>query len=211
MKSLKTNFLLNKNISNGYMFTKQENRSNIEKNSIEILKRYFASIKVLSSKEVFTVTRDKVIITAFYYSLDNTSINENTINNLGLLLSKIYNRPVELQLIKLLYPYLDRNILAQFVSLQTRKYNFRKIKRLLFKNIPLSYTNTDDVSKIVGIKIIISGRLTTERARPRKTVSMAKMGTFRQLDKKMLMDYSSHTFKNAHGAFTVKIWINQIP
>nr|UHB41910.1 ribosomal protein S3 [Apiotrichum gamsii] len=207
MQRLKNKYLSNRNLSNSYTFTNQnkENFLKIEKNRKIIISEFYNSIEVLSSKEIFTVTRNKVIITNFYYCYEpTTGLNENTINNLGLLLNKIYHRPVELHIIKLSYPYLDRNILAQFVRKQTIKWRFKKIQKQLFKSIPLSRDG------ILGIKIIISGRLTTERKKPRITVSTSKIGSFRTFNNKNITDNSSYTYKNSNGAFTVKISINQI-
>lgn len=209
----------------------------------DIRKRYFASIKILPGKLDRTVTRDKIILRGFYYIPKGKKnkfkklkirirkykklkkffinknktvkiINENQINNLGLILTRIYNRPVELHLTKLKYPYIDRYILAQYVRLLTQKFKFKRIKKILFRNIPLTnneirYNNNNIISYITGLKLEISGRLITERARPRQTVSTAKIGSFNRANKKTCIDYRSYTFKNAKGALTAKIWLNQ--
>jgi len=218
MQRYNKNYIINNNKSDSYIFRKQDITSynNRQTNLSEIRERYFASIKILASKFIRTAKRDKIIITGFYYIPGNISIgiNENQINNLGLILTKLYNRPVELHLNKLTYPYLDRHILSQYVRLLTQKYNFKRIKKRLFRNIPLTnheirYNNDKMISYITGIKIEISGRLITERARPRQTISTAKMGSFIKRNKKTSLDYRLHTFKNSNGALTVKIWLNQ--
>ena len=54
----------------------------------------------------------------------------------------------------------------------------------------------------------VSGRLQSERNRPRFTVQTAQIGSFVN-DKRSLIDMSSFSTKNAKGAFTIKVWISQ--
>lgn len=232
---LNTNMLMS---SNNYNFNLGSTKGNINTSNREMLRtkiidHYFSPIKALSSKPNFIVTRDKVIINVFYYiprknklslkknnklNLKNSRIqglNRNTVNNLGDLLSKLFDRQVELQFVKLNYPYLNRTILAKYIRHNTNKYKFRKIKGYLFRKRPIvKNVESNEAysmnlpSHIVGMKIKISGRLKTERVRPRKTVSMTKIGGFNG-EKDLLIEYGTHTSKNKHGAYTVKVWISQ--
>lgn len=236
---LNTNMLMS---SNNYNFNLGSTKGNINTLNREMLRtkiidHFFSPIKALSSKPNYIVTRDKVIINVFYYTtrkkeygkinlknlnklnakkhLKIKGLNRNTINNLGDLLSKLFDRQVELQFVKLNYPYLNRTILAKYIRHNTNKYKFRRIKGSLFrkrpivKNVESNETYSMNLpSHIVGMKIKISGRLKTERVRPRKTVSITKIGGFNG-QKDLLIEYGSHTSKNKHGAFTVKVWISQ--
>lgn len=214
---------------------------NAQRTAIKFIEKFFSAIKALSSKPVFIITADKVIINIFYYvptkntikkynvknqwkgkirnkMKNNVSLDRNTINFLGDLLSNFFNRPVELRLIKLHYPYLDRTILAKYIRLNTKKYKFKKIQGKVFAKTPvIKYLNPLKLKRasqlpsyIVGIKVKLSGRLKTERVRPRKTVQTANIGQFSTLHN-TLLDFGSYTGKNNHGAYTIKVCIRQKP
>lgn len=240
---LNTNILMSSNNYNFNLGSTKGNINTLNREMLrtKIIDHYFSPIKALSSKPNYIVTRDKVIINVFYYiprrkklklkkfklnknKLNTISagknskikgLNRNTVNNLGDLLSKLFDRQVELQFVKLNYPYLNRTILAKYIRHNTNKYKFRKIKGYLFRKRPIVKNvesneaySMDLPSHIVGMKIKISGRLKKERVRPRKTVSMTKIGGFNG-EKDLLIEYGSHTSKNKHGAYTVKVWISQ--
>lgn len=205
--------------SSNYSFTKNSARGKItmlkaQRIATKIINSYFASIEVLSSKLVFNFTPGKVIITTFYVINKKKRLNHNTINNLGDVLSKLFNRPVELRFIKMSSPFLSSTILAKYIRSKVRKRKFRSTTRYVYRKVyvlnkispkNLNYTC---LSYVIGLKIKISGRLVTERARPRKTVSSVKVGKFNK-ENGSLTDYGTYTSKNANGAFTVKVWMNQ--
>jgi ribosomal protein S3 len=181
----------------------------------KLIKAFFRPIERLGSKPIFTITRDRVIINVFYYTTEG-ALNNNRINNLGEVLSKVFNRKVQLEFIKLSYPHLSRDILAQYLRINAEGSGFRKIKKLLFKKANITRNarsqESEDLrlpSHIIGIKVQVSGRLERERSRPRKTVSTAQVGPIRGKDKLTLVDYGSYTSKNTKGAYTVKVWVRQ--
>jgi len=207
---------MNTNKSIMYNFRKKDITfyNKLEKNYEEIVNGYFSSINnALYNDQIIRVSRDKIAIKLHYHtSIDKkVGFNENQINNLGMLLSKLANKSVELELTNIKYPYIDRKILSKYIRLQTKKWNFNKIKKNLFKSIPLENDNKNNliIRHILGLKIEISGRLIKERTIPRKTVSTAHIGTFIQKSKRYTSDNARYTFKNSKGALTVKIWINQ--
>lgn len=59
-------------------------------------------------------------------------------------------------------------------------------------------------SHITGIKIKLSGRLTTQRASPRQTVQAGRLGSSAK-GAYSTLDYGQHTAKNKLGAFTMKV------
>jgi len=59
-------------------------------------------------------------------------------------------------------------------------------------------------SHITGIKIKLSGRLTTQRSSPRQTVQAGRLGSSAK-GAYSTLDYSQHTSKNKLGAFTMKV------
>lgn len=189
---------------------------NSQRTAIKLIANFFSPIQALASKPVFSVTTSKVIINVFYYVADNNqALNVNTINNLGDVLSKVFGRPVELRLVKLYYPYLNRYILAQYIALATDQNKFTRIlsnllgKVAIVKDIKSPRTLASELpSQIIGIKVQVSGRLVSERSRPRFTVQTAQIGSFVN-DKRALIDMASYTTKNAKGAYTIKVWISQ--
>lgn len=204
------NYSYNKNLSIGQIATLNACRIRIK-----MINHFFSPIKVLSSKPVFTISRNEITINLFYYRPEG-ALNNNAINNLGEVLSDIFDRPVKLEFVKLYYPHLNSEILAQYLRLNAAKYNFRRLKGKLFKKRGIlkkgSSTKAFNLklpSHIIGIKIQISGRLVTERVRPRQTVSIAQVGSINSDNKTLLVDFGTYRGKNANGAYTVKVWIGQ--
>lgn len=194
----------------------------------KILANFFSSVQALPSKPIFTVSGNKVVINIFYYissSRGNKALSSSTINSVGEVLSKLFNRPVELHLVRLHYPYLNSYILAQYIAINTAKYNFtRIISRLwganaIFGSVvgkDASNTSSEALSTdtttiipryVTGMKVRISGRLVTQRSVPRQSVQTAQVGSFSST----LIEAASFTSKNKKGAFTVKVWIGQSP
>nr|GEV93425.1 hypothetical protein [Tanacetum cinerariifolium] len=179
-------------------------------------------VHALASKPVFSVSGDKVVINVFYYLADKKALNNSSINSLGQVLSKLFKQPVELRFVRLHYPYLDSYILAQYIAINTAKYNFTRIQRAIFGALQFPVLKASELedttlpSYITGMKIRISGRLTTQRSVPRQTVQTAQVGSFSSShipsNSKASGIISSAAFstKNQKGAFTVKVWISQV-
>lgn len=192
------------------------------RSAIKLIAHFFSPINALASKPVFTVTSNAVIVHVFYYipttSGREQALNSNTVNNLGEALSSLFERPVELRLVKMHNPYLNSYILAQYIALNTQDYTLVQIVRRIFGSMsPVKESAISTLSNelssaplgaVVGIKVRVSGRLMTERSRPRQTVQTAQIGSFSK-DNLSLVDSASFTTKNKKGAFTVKVWISQ--
>lgn len=118
-------------------------------------------------------------------------------------------KPVELRFIRLQYPYLDSLILSQYLALNAGKYNFLRMKKRLFQKVGTG--NVDGLdnhlpSLSTGVKVELSGRLTTQRSIPRKTVTNAHKGSFtvsKKLDASLSL--SQYTAKNKFGSYTLKV------
>lgn len=180
---------------------------------IKLIKRTFSTMEVLYSEPSLTIKNDNRVIKLFYYRPEGV-LNENIINNLGRLLDILFNKKVKLELIKLSYPFLNREIYAKYLRLNSVRYPFRTLKKSMFKKrgiIEMSSLKTESKTptEIIGIKVQISGRLETERSRPRKTVSTAHVGSTKSNNASIIEDFGSYTGKNAHGAHTVKVWITE--
>lgn len=209
-QQLSTSYSFNKNQNIGQISTLNRSRTRTK-----IIECFFSPIERLASKPVFTITREEVVINVFYYRPEG-ALNSNKVNNLGEVLSKVFKRRVKLEFVKLYYPHLSREILAQYLRINVGKYDFRRLKGKLYKKANITkYPNSVKASglslpsNIVGIKVQVSGRLMTERSRPRQTVSTAQVGSISNDNKQVLVDYGKYTGKNAKGAYTIKVWIGQ--
>jgi hypothetical protein len=220
IKKYKIKFITRNEQSVVYSFTKKEQTAlnNSLSNINKISEIFLSSIKILYNNKDRNYSRDKVDITYYYYVIDNIDndkcINANHINNIGTLLRKISNIPIKLNFHELKYPYLDRDILRKYIGLQTEHIKFEQIKENLFNAIPLIdkniiKSNDNNISNITGVSIEVSGRLTTERVRPRQTKSIGKIGSFIQRNRLTILNKGSHTIKNKNGALTIKTRINQ--
>jgi ribosomal protein S3 len=170
------------------------------------IQSFFAQFKILAGVPQFIFTTNKVIVQVPYYG---RLLTETKINALVTRLSLIC--PIELRLVRLQYPYLDSSILAQYLGLNAGKYNFLRMKKMLFKkqaNLRSEPLNLPSWS--TGVKMEIAGRLTTQRSIPRKTVTNAHKGSFTVSNKlNSSLDLNQYTSKNKLGAHTVKVWLSQ--
>jgi hypothetical protein len=136
-------------------------------------------------------------------------------------LEKLFNKPLELNLTRLKYPYHESNILAQVLALSSNKERakfFLIMKNLLytasikhpgkstvtqldtFKNIP---------SYLSGLKVRLAGRLLTERLVPRKTVKTFQVGSLAK-GKVNFKTTSRLTLKNKRGAYSFTVTTSHI-
>ena len=220
-QSLSKYYLSSKGLTStlGHNFSSEKQNQlmlNATRTTIKLVAHFFSAINGLASKPVFTIKHHSVIVHVFYYiPVAGQALNNNTVNNLGDVLSTLFKRPVELRFIKLHYPYLNSYILAQYIASNTENYKLPQIVRRVFSYVgPVKNTQFIETlasvlpSHIVGIKVRVSGRLVKERSRPRETVQTAEIGSFSKTNLS-LVDKASFTTKNKKGAFTIKVWISQ--
>ncbi|EPQ49801.1 hypothetical protein GLOTRDRAFT_9018, partial [Gloeophyllum trabeum ATCC 11539] len=123
------------------------------------------------------------------------------------ILSRIFNKPVELELIRLYRPYFDSNILVNTIGLISNKIKFRKILKKLFRKATIrnnKKTNNLLPSFLSGIQIRVAGRLLTNRVIPRMTVKNYQKGRLAR-SKATLVDTSRFTRKNKRGTFSITV------
>lgn len=127
-------------------------------------------------------------------------------------LNKFFKKPVELDLIRLQYPYNDSNILVRLLSFMVNKIKVRKITRKLFRKAVLKSIkkiNNKDQVKILpaflsGMTIKVAGRLMKYKVIPRKTTRIVRRGSS-SVGKINYLDISRYTNKNKRGAFSITI------
>jgi len=156
------------------------------------------------------------------------------LNEIAVLLSKLLQTNVQLEVVPLKYPYHDSNILAQYLVIQSGTNSYGRLKNLLFKkavisteakksSIPNTNSNskisnkdieiktlvfeekTKIVSRLTGIKVRIGGRLAKQRVVPKRTVKTAYKGRVSN-SKTNIVDSSIITSKNKKGAFSIRVW-----
>lgn len=142
----------------------------------------------------------------------SSKLNSTSLNSLVAALSRLFSSttdlqvPVQLRIVRLHHPYLNSSILAQFLALNASKYGFARLRQYVLNSIPLSTiasTQNTNTNSVLGVRVQVSGLLTTQRMAPRKTVSTVSAGTFHGPGTHV--DYSSHTSKSALGSYTVKV------
>lgn len=146
------------------------------------------------------------------------------------ILSKFFNKNVELELIRLHQPYYDSNILVNFLALIINKknigaciqrlYNSNIIKankasafvaglglpssRLALASQAATLGQVNQASYLSGLNIKISGRLMREPIIPRITTKKFEKG-FTAKGKISYFDLARFTHKNRKGAFTITV------
>jgi ribosomal protein S3 len=182
-----------------------------------LIRSYFKSAftNCLISKINYKNSQNKVEIQFFFYFIDskntknldynNTTINKIDIKNLSILLENIYEKKVCLVINRIYYPYINAQILSEYLGMKSQSNTFINFKRSIIKNTVLQINNLS--AFIVGIKIQVHGRIITERVIPRKTQKYKILGTFtsKNANKQIKIDKGQIHLKNELGAFTITV------
>ena len=194
---------------------------NKDSNKIIISFYYFLNLPISKGKNSYRQSR--IIKSSLQESLSPKAIK---FSNLILKLSNLYGKPVELRPVRIHYPYLNSNILAQYIALNIKRGKFNMITRNLFKKAKLVKpsnikSNIDNIKNLIkysstrfnpqylsGIKIVISGRLSQRKAASRTSIVRKSIGTLSLNSSNSLIDASKFTFKGKNGAATVKVWLS---
>jgi hypothetical protein len=133
------------------------------------------------------------------------------------ILNNKFNKPVELQLIRVHQPYLDSNIFVNLLSLNIKNKKFKtnvQLSKLFQKSIVKNVCDPRNKSVnfiptyLSGIKIRIGGRLIREKVIPRKSKKIYEKGAS-SIGKVNFLDTASITNKNRKGSYTLKITSGQ--
>lgn len=214
-----------------YQFNKnnkgiQNSSVGINKNVFTLLESTFLSMSSLISKPFIVITPNKVVIQLFYYlnkfyskAAPNNNkllnINNEKLQSLCLNLSKLYKKPVELELDRLHYPYYDSNILSNMIGLISNIVKLRFIINKLFTIAKIKKTNKfSNKSSIIpsylsGFKIKVAGRLLTQRVIPRLTVKTIQRGTLAR-GKAKFVDSARFSNKNKRGSFSITVTMGHV-
>lgn len=203
---------------------KQNSSVGNNKNVFTLLESTFLSMSSLISKPFIIITPNKVVIQLFYYLNNNVAsgsnnkllnINNDKLQSLCLILSKIYKKPVELELDRLHYPYYDSNILSNMIGLISNIVKLRFIIKKLFTIAKIKKTNKFSnkfsiiPSYLSGFKLRVAGRLLTQRVIPRLTVKTIQRGTLAR-GKAQFVDSARFTNKNKRGSFSITVTMGHV-
>ncbi len=225
-----SNMIINKIIA--YNFNKKVLHTKLNLNINNLLENAFFSLGSLISKPVFEITPNKIVIHLFFYI--NNSKNryrssqlagagyfdkQNFIRQLQFLcayLSKILNKSVEFDLVRLHHVNLESHILANTLGLLGENSRFNFMMDTLFKKIIIrDYKNIKYLantikfknilpSVLLGVKVKLGGRLLKERIIPRLTSKKVQNGTMAR-GKAQLVTTSRYTTKNTKGTFSFTV------
>lgn len=197
-----------------------------------ILKTFFNPKMALISVPVFRATQGSVpvVTVQLYYFLGpsvlsyngntTSSVDINTLETLNKALTTMYESVmgqtinVKLELVQHYHPYLDATILAQYLALNASKYGFTRMMNYLLSVVPYispASPSGTNMSYTTGVKVQLSGLLTSQRNSARKSVYTASAGTFHTSDMGKIqglytvIHHGSHTTKSRLGSFCVNV------
>ena len=180
--------------------------------------------------------KNRISDTAYWFKLIRKKRKKNNIKKKLFLLSKVnINRlfkfkfktltdllsdrlknNIQLELIRLHYPYKNSNILANFLALLINRIKFIRLTRKLikysivkrFNNSNLLNTDAKFPSYLTGFNIKIGGRLMKYRVVRKRTVKLVQRGAS-SIGKVNFTDWARFTNKNRRGAYSITVSTGQ--
>jgi len=143
--------------------------------------------------------------------------NINKLDKLCVILSRIFNKSVKLDLIPLSLPFFDDNILVKAIGILSKKIAVRTIFNLIYRNTKLfskitanyQYRYSVTRSFLAGIKIKIGGRLMTQRIIPKISSRVIQRGPT-AVGKVTFVDWSRINLKNRRGAHSITVKMSHV-
>ena len=214
---------LAKNQSVLYEFNSKTLNTKILNNNIsKILEYSFFEMSSIISTPCFYVTPKNVIINLFFLVINNKianknflELNKNKLQGLSSKLSKIFKKPINLELTQLYSVSNNSNILVNILGKLglLRRNSFSRIvgkflkyqsKKIFFRN------NNNKISKfstiLTGVNIKLGGRLIRGKIVPRRTVKKIQYGSLAR-SKSNFVTTARLTQKNKRGSFSFTVSI----
>jgi len=143
--------------------------------------------------------------------------NIQKLNYLCTILSRLFKKPIELDLVRLHLPYFDDNILVKAIGIMSKKIHVRNIIKYIFSKTIIhskrvnNLTNKGSIipSFLAGIKIKIGGRLMTQRVIPRLSTRIIQRGAIAR-GKVNYVDWSRVNLKNKRGAYSITVTMSHV-
>lgn len=201
---------INKNLNNLYI----------------ICKSAFLNMSSIISKPIVSINPNLLKITLFYYwkplrkKYYNSNLHSkflilhyNKLEKLIKLLSKIFKKSVELELIRIYSPQNESNILANLIGILSNFIKFRYIHMKLFKvskiknlnkGINSRFINNKIPSFLSGIYLKLAGRVLTQKIQRRVKSKVIQKGSLART-KARLININRFINKNKRGTFSITI------
>jgi hypothetical protein len=187
-----------------------------------ICKSAFLKMSSIISKPIISINSNLIKITLFYYwkPLNKKYFKSNLhskflilhyykLENLVKLLSKLFNKSVELELIRIYSPQNESNILANLIGILSNFIKFRNIHMKLFKVSKTKifkkrFRNNKIPSFLTGIYLKLAGRVLTHKIKRRVKSKIIQKGSLARANTELI---NTKTFvnKNKRGAFSITI------
>jgi hypothetical protein len=125
------------------------------------------------------------------------------------LLSKLFNKPVELELIRIYSPQNESNILANLIGILSNFIKFRYIHMKLFKVSKIKFNkkrinNNKIPSFLSGIYLKLAGRVLTQKIQRRVKSKVIQKGSLART-RAELININRFINKNKRGVFSITI------
>jgi len=173
----------------------------LEKDSILISKLEYHH---LSSSIIFIIYGIKKSI--------KSSISINLIPIITHYLEKLFNKKIELYFINLSYPYLDPQILSQYILMKLNRSqrisSITKILNPLQKLVLKNSRKENNINKINGIRVEIKG-LSGKMAMSKKLIK--SIGSHQFNSSNSIIEYGFAKSLNKKGITGIKVWISYSP
>jgi Mitochondrial ribosomal protein (VAR1) len=191
-----------------------------------ICRSAFLNMSSIISKPIVSINPNLIKITLFYYwkPLKKKYYNSNfhskflvlhskKLEKLVNLLSKLFKKSVELELIRIYSPQNESNILANLIGILSNFIKFRYIHMKLFKVSKTKNLNKGFSSKISnnkipsflsGIYFKLAGRVLTQRLQRRVKSKIVQKGSLARTNAS-LININRFVNKNKRGTFSITI------
>ena len=195
-------------------------------NIYTICKSAFLNMSSIISKPIVLINPNLIKITLFYYwkplrkKYNNSKLYSkflilyyNKLEKLVNLLSKLFQKSVELELIRIYSPQNDSNILANLIGILSNFIKFRYIHKKLFKvsktkKIKKGFRNRFNSNKIPsflsGISLKLAGRVLTQRLQRRVKSKIIQKGSLARTNTRVI-NINNYINKNKRGTFSITI------
>jgi hypothetical protein len=193
------------------------NRNRYKKNIFNFKFNYYKK-RALIKFYFFKIRKKVKLINLSKFSLVDKYPNKFKI--LCDIFSKFLNKNIELDLIRLHYPYYDNNILVNLLAYMVNKLKIRLMTRNIFRKAvirklnkkfnPITITGKEKKkftiipTFLTGLKIKVAGRLMNYKTVPRRTVRNVQKG-ISSVGRVNYTDLARYTSKNKKGAFSITI------
>jgi len=187
-----------------------------------ICKSAFLNMSSIISKPIISINSNLIKITLFYYwkplSINFFKSNLHSkflilyyykLEKLVKLLSKLFNKSIELELIRIYSPQNESNILANLIGILSNFIKFRNIHMKLFKVsktriFKKRFNNNKIPSFLSGIYLKLAGRVLTQKIQRRVKSKVIQKGSLART-RAELININRFINKNKRGVFSITI------